>query len=163
MQTIAVAELCAGRLASVVRVSVADPALSEAMQGAITKALREATEATGVSTPRVVRLRTRKRFADLGPEGVAGAIVVVQVTDTNARHLPELIEAVRAAGAAGAQLVWDGESPPRALVERHLFTVLERARATPGGPPVVLASSKEPSFALQVLTAKRAGKVETRS
>jgi hypothetical protein len=163
MQTIAVAELFAGRLASVVGVSVADSALSERMQGAITNALREATEAIALSTTRVVRLRTRKRFAELGAEGVAGAIVVVQVTATNARRLPELVEAVRAARAAGVQLVWHGETPPRALVERHLFTVLERARATPGGTPVVLASSTEPSFALQVLIAKRAGKVETRS
>jgi hypothetical protein len=51
--------------------------------------------------------------------------------------------------------VWDGADPPRAAVEHHVFAALERARATPGEPPVVLASSDQPVAALDFLVAAR--------
>jgi hypothetical protein len=84
-----------------------------------------------------------------------GRIVILQVTETNARHLPELVEAARGAGALGVQLVWNGIAPTRERVERHVFAVLERARATPGGCPVVLARESEPALALRILTEQR--------
>lgn len=139
-----------------VTVSIADRALAEATARALSSALRAATESYVPSAPRVVRLRTRKRFVRLGAEAVAGALVVVRVTETNARRLPSLVEAVRAAGPLGVQLQWDGKSPTRDRVERHVFAVLERARATPAGPPVVLSEDAEPALSLRILAEHRA-------
>jgi len=143
-------------LESTVNVSIADRALADTMADAITEALRATTAAFELPDPRVVRLRTRKRLASLGADRLRGAIVVVRVTETNGRRLPELVEAVRAAGALGVQLVWDGVTPARDRVERHVFAVLERARSTPAGPPVVLAREVEPALALRILAEQRA-------
>ena len=126
------------------------------MTEAIASALRDAAAACSAPAPRVVRLRTRKRLARLGPARIAGAIAVVAVTASNARRLPELVEAVRGAGASGVQLVWDGKTPARDEVERYVFAVLERARATPAGPPVVLAKDDDPAFSLRALVTHRA-------
>jgi hypothetical protein len=102
----------------------------------------------------VVRLRSRRSIAR-DPARLAGAIAVVPVTARNARHLVALVDAARAAGAVGVQLAWDGGTPPRADAERHVFAALERARATPGEPPVVLAAGEAPVSALHVLIAHR--------
>lgn len=139
-----------------VTVSIADRALAKATAHAVSTALRAVMEAYALPAPRVVRLRTRKRFARLGCEAVAGALVVVRVTETNARRLPSLVEAVRAAGPLGVQLQWDGRSPARDRVERHVFAVLERARATPAGPPVVLSEDADPALSLRILAEHRA-------
>jgi hypothetical protein len=77
------------------------------------------------------------------------------VTERNARRLPGLVEAIRAAGALGLQLVWEGEAPSRARVEQHVFLALEKARATPGGPPVVLSRSADPTVALRRMVAQQ--------
>lgn len=150
------ARIVAAPLEAEITVAVADRDLSAAMTEAIARALRDVTAACSAPAPRVVRLRTRKRFARLGAERIAGAIVVVAVTASNARRLLELVEAVRGAGASGVQLVWDGTTPARDDVERHVFAVLERARATPAGPPVVLAKDSEPAFSLRALVTHRA-------
>ena len=101
-----------------------------------------------------VRVRSRNGLArDAGRLG--GAIAVVPVTARNARHLVALVDGSRAAGAIGVQLVWDGAEPARTAVEHHVFAALERARATPGEPPVVLAASDRPVAALRFLVARR--------
>jgi len=149
-------ELGAGRVA----VAVADPELARALTEAIAAALTDTTAELAAATEAiaaapVVRLRARKRLAR-DPGRVAGAIAIVPVTARNARHLVALIDGLRAAGALGIQLVWDGAAPPRAEVERHVFAALERARETPGQPPVVLAVCDSPVPALRVLIAARA-------
>jgi hypothetical protein len=101
-----------------------------------------------------VRVRSRKGLTrDAGRLG--GAIAIVPVTARNARHLVALVHGARAAGAVGVQLVWDGADPPRAAVEHHVFAALERVRATPGEPPVVLAATDQPVSALHFLVAHR--------
>lgn len=137
-------------------VAVADPVLAEALTTAVAEALRSAVparEPPGLP-PRTVRLRSRKRLARTAGQ-LAGAIAIVPVTARNARHLVELVDGIRAAGALGIQLVWDGALPPRAQVEHHVFAALERARATPNEPPVVLAASEHPAPALHLLIAHR--------
>ncbi|MBS2020020.1 MAG: hypothetical protein JST00_44575 [Deltaproteobacteria bacterium] len=103
----------------------------------------------------IVALRTRKRLAALGPTGLEGAIAVMRVTAKGARRLPALVESVRANGVAGVQIVWDGATPPREEVEPYVFAILERARATPKDPPVVLARTEEPARALRILVSRR--------
>lgn len=143
-----------------IEVRIANRALARRVEAATRAALARATTtideqvARTASVP-VVQLRTRKRFEALGPSALAGAIAVMRVTEKSARRLPALVDDVRAAGALGVQIVWDGESPPRDRVERHVFTILERARATPKAPPVVLSRSTEPPRALRVLVAQR--------
>lgn len=144
-------------------VEIADARLSRKMTRAIEDAMRAAVAAAEQSAARagdlrVVRLRARKALARLGPEGLGGALAIVRVNERNARHLPELVDGIRAAGALAVQMVWDGKEPPAARVERHVFTVLERARATPSGPPVILAKDDEPPFALRILIGARARK-----
>lgn len=139
-----------------VGVAIADPALAQAVTSAVTAAIRGAVPGSAPpdrAAP-TVRLRARKRVAALA-DRLAGAIAIVPVTARNARHLVELVERVRAAGAIGVQLVWDGAVPPRAAVEHHVFAVLERARATPNEAPVVLATSDQPAPALDLLIAHR--------
>lgn len=103
----------------------------------------------------VVSLRTRRRLLALGPARIEGAIAVMRVTSEGARRLPALVDDVRAAGAVGVQIVWDGATPPREQVEPYVFAILERARATPKGPPVVLARTEEPARALRILVSRR--------
>ncbi len=143
-----------------IEVSVADPRLARALRRAIDGAVRRTVaklSANDLAQTRrpVVHLRTGKRLAALGEGELRGAIAVVRVTRVNARRLPGLVDAIRATGAAGIQLVWDGCDPERAHVERYVFEVLERARATPDGPPVVLARSTTPVDALRILIAFR--------
>jgi hypothetical protein len=147
-----------------IEVSVADQALARALRRAIDEAVRRAVASLSLdgageekTRPPVVRLRTEKRLAALRAE-VRGAIVVVGVTRANARRLPRLIDAIRAGGAAGVQLVWDGRDPERPFVEGGVFEVLERARRTPDGPPVVLAACATPVEALRILVASRAAR-----
>jgi len=137
-------------------VAVADPALARALTTAVAEAIRAVvseSEPTDLA-PRTVRLRSRKRLTHKAGQ-VAGAIAIVPVTARNARHLVELVDKVRAAGAIGVQIVWDGATPPRSTVERHVFAALERARATPNEPPVILATSDQPVAALHLLIAHR--------
>lgn len=145
--------------AGAIAVRVADPVLARALAAAIAGAIAAAGEELAaaiadVERAPVIRLRARKAVAR-DPARLAGAIAVVPVTARNARHLVALVDAIRAAGAIGVQLVWDGASPPRADVERHVFAALERGRATPGEPPVVLAASEAPVSALHIVTAHR--------
>jgi hypothetical protein len=95
----------------------------------------------------VVRVRSRLK------DDLAGAMVMIEVTRKNARHLLELARGAREAGALGVQLVWDGADRP--AVERHVFAVLEHARDTKKEAPIVLARDKEPTLALQFLVAQR--------
>jgi hypothetical protein len=106
-----------------------------------------------VNSPRRSRGR-RARSASRA--GSARRSSPVRVTACNARHLAALVAAARAAGALGVQLVWDGADPPRAAIEHHVFAALEHARATPGEPPVVLATTDQPAAALRFLIAHRA-------
>ncbi len=127
-----------------VEVQVQGQELARALASAITVAVETTAIPSALEVPlRIVRLRTRRRFDALGPDAIAGAVAVVRVTEGNARRLPALVEAIRAAGALGVQLLWDGESPPRAKVEQPVFAVLEQARATRSGPPVFLARTGE--------------------
>jgi hypothetical protein len=142
-----------------IAVRVADPALARALEVAIAGAIAGAADELGeaiadAERAPVVRLRARKAVAR-DRDRLAGAIAVVPVTVRNARHLVALIEAIRAAGAIGVQLAWDGTSPPHVDVERHVFAALERARATRGEPPVVLAASEAPVPALHIVIAHR--------
>jgi hypothetical protein len=142
-----------------VGIAIADPALAQAITAAVTAAVTAAICDAGpdrapADRAPTVRLRSRKRLARLAGR-LTGAIAIVPVTARNARHLVALVDGIRAAGAAGVQLVWDGTQPPRAAVERHVFAVLERARATPNDPPVVLATSDPPAAALHLLIAHR--------
>lgn len=121
--------------------SIADARLRQALTRAMAEAVREAGSRS--APVRVIRVRTRKALARLG-ERLAGAIALVVVTERTRARLPDFVDAIRAAGVLGVQLVWDGRDPDRSRVERHVFAVLERARATPAGPPVVLATSDEP-------------------
>lgn len=152
-------------------VAVADPALAEALTEAMVQALVHAAghgfghdhrdappsrvppEPAAMRVP-TVRVRSRKVVArEAGRLG--GAIAIVPVTARNARHLVALVDGVRAAGALGVQLVWDGADPPRAAIEHRVFAALEHARATPGEPPVVLAPTDQPVAALGFLIAHR--------
>lgn len=147
-------------------VSIRDPRLARDLAAAVETAVNDARAVLAAALPGdlpVVHLRTRKRLEALGAQGVAGAVVVMRVTERGAARLPDLVEAVRAGGPLGVQLVWDGEQPERTRVERHVFAVLERARATPAGPPVVLARTAVPVEALRNLIANRHRKDERRS
>lgn len=133
-------------------VAVGDPALAAALTRAIGDALAGAAHALPALP--ILAVRSRKRLAARAAQA-AGAIVIVAVTARNARHLVALVEAARAAGARGVQLVWDGEAPPRAAVEHHVFAALEHARATPAAPPVVLAAHAAPAAALALVIAAK--------
>lgn len=133
-----------------IEVAIADPALAGRVAAAIEGAVA-AIEVPALAHP-VIYLRSRRRLAERGA-ALAGAIAIVGVTRTNARHLVELIDGLRAAGAAGIQLVWDPAADARA--ERHVFAALERARAAPAAAPVVVATTLEPVPALRLLIAHR--------
>jgi hypothetical protein len=136
-------------------VAIADPELADALSAAMVHALEQAVSEVAASAElRTVYVRSRKAVAR-DADRLRGAIALVPVTPRNARHLVALVDGARAAGALGVQLVWDGADPPRAAVEHHVFAALERARATPGEPPVVLASSDQPVAALDFLVAAR--------
>jgi hypothetical protein len=142
-------------------VAVAEPGLAQALTTAVAEAIQAvAARAEPPVHTRTVRLRSRKRLARDAAE-LAGAIAIVPVTARNARHLVALVDGIRAAGAIGVQLVWDGADPPRASVEPCVFAVLERARATPNEPPVVLATSDQPVPALHLLVAQRVPSTRT--
>lgn len=142
-----------------VEIAVESPALAKALEHAIEAALRDVP-----APPRypVVRLRTFRRLAALGSSEpgarIEGKIAVVRVTGPGLRRLPALVEAIRAAGALGVQLVWDGLAPPRERAEGPIFRVLEQARATKAGPPVMLAAERTPVLALRTAIAVRSSK-----
>jgi len=134
-------------------ISVRDKALATRLAGAMTRAVR-AVVSTELREMAVVRVRSRKSLERLGTR-VGGVIAVVPLTARNLRRAGDLVEALRAAGAAGIQLVWDGREPSREAAEARVFAILERARATPGQAPVVLARGEEPAEALRILIAHR--------
>jgi hypothetical protein len=134
-------------LAARVNVSISDPELECTVSDRIQAALR----IPPLTRAPIVRARTQKRLATLDP---AGKFVILRVTAANARHLPSMVDAVRPK-SAGIQIVWNGHDPPRERVERHIFAVLERARATPAGPPVILSSTAELALALQILAKQK--------
>ncbi len=131
-----------------VRIQNAD--LAQRIEDAIGASLDAARAAYPPSPRRTVRLRTRRRLEQLGAS-IEGRLVIVRVTAKNARRLPALVEDIRASRPCGVQLVWDGVEPARDLVEKDIFAVLERARSTPAGPPVVLARTDAPAEALLTL------------
>ncbi len=143
-----------------VEVQIGDPRLAGRVARRIEAALERArmdSAAAIASTAdlRIVRLRTRRRLAALGPEAVSGALVLVRLTERGARHLVALVAELRAASVAGIQLVWDGVQPTRELAEGAVFAALEQARAAPKGPPVVLARGRTPTDALRIMVARR--------
>ena len=132
--------------------SVQDEALARRLLDAMTAAIE--AEARPPRPFPVVRVRSRKALERVGAT-VAGAIAVVPLTARNLRWAGEIVEALRAAGALGVQLVWDGREPPREAAEARVFAILEQARATPGRAPVVLARGDEPVEALRILVDRR--------
>ncbi len=134
-------------------VSVRDAALARRLADGMVLALRAAVAEPPRETA-VVRVRSRKALERLGTQ-VCGAIAVVPVTTRNLRRVGEIVDALRTAGAAGVQLVWDGREPPREAAEREVFAILERARATPAQAPVMLARGDEPVEALRILVDRR--------
>jgi hypothetical protein len=162
-----------------VGIAIADPALAQAVSTAVTAAIAAAVAETfacaaaiaqpttaaarttadaclEVAGARTMRVGSRAGLARRAGD-VAGAIAIVPVTARNARHLVELVDQLRAAGAAGVQLVWDGRAPPRDRAERHVFAVLERARSMPAGAPVVVSTGESVAAALHLLIAHRSG------
>lgn len=136
-----------------IAIAVKDPALARAIESAIASVVRDFP-----APPRypIVKLRTFRRLAALAEaDRLAGRLAIVRVTERGLRRLPALVEALRARAVRGVQLVWDGETPPRARAEATVFRVLEAARATKSGPPVVLAASPAPALALRALVAAR--------
>lgn len=132
-----------------VRVAARSPARARRLTSAVAGALRELATQEAPALP-VVRVPSRKALARLG-EAVAGALAVVPVSARNLRFAGEIVEALRAAGAAGVQVVWDGEDPPRERAEAPIFALLERARSTPGKAKVVLSRDEEPAESLRIL------------
>lgn len=144
-----------GALESEIVVAIADRRLRETVTAAISRAIASPPLD---DTRAAVRLRTNRRLEQLGAERIEDAYVVVEIRASNAPRIPKLVAAIRALRPAGVQLVWDGVTPPRDDVERHVFAALEEARATPGGAPVVVAASHEVCFALRILAAERASR-----
>jgi hypothetical protein len=141
-----------------VLVSIANERLSRRVARAVAAAVRASSPPRGPA-PRVVRFRSRKRLAELesragGDASITGSIVVIQLTQKNARYLEELVSRARACGPAGIQIVWDAVTPPRARVEKYVFGVLERARGAPEKAPVVLAADRTPCESLLLLAAR---------
>lgn len=139
-----------------IQVAIKNAGLADQVQSAIARAMDDVAASLPLVVPPIVRLRTRRRFETLGPARIEGKLAIVRVTAQNARRLPDLVDAIRAARPAGVQLVWNGVEPARESVERHVFAVLERARAAPADPPVILAKGEDPDYALTVLVAHRA-------
>ncbi len=135
------------RLAAVVNVKAANP-----VAGKIAAEIAAAMRAEALSAPPVdvVRVRTRKRAATLGPSLLANRVVIVSVSESNARRLVEIVDAVRSAKPLGVQLVWDGTH-----ARERIFDVLERARSTPNMCPVFLAKTEEPCFLLRAHAERR--------
>jgi hypothetical protein len=139
-----------------VLVALADDGLARRMARAIAAAVRRSLPAREAA-PSVIRFRSRKRLAELAarPAALTGTVAVIRATEKNALYLRELVDGTRAHGVAGVQVVWDGRHPSRDRIERHVFGVLEHARATPRLAPVVLAASEEPRESLLILVAHR--------
>lgn len=142
------------RLEATIRVSIANPRLAQAMTRAIADAMRAASAGPPPAL-RVVHARTLKAARALDAAALTGAIAIVRVTGRNARHLPEIVDAIRNALPLAVQMVWDGRQPERSNVEQWVFLVLEKARSTPKSPPVILSKSEEPAFSLRIMVASR--------
>lgn len=151
-----------GELQAAIRCETRDPALSAKIARAIADRLH-GFEVAAPST-RVLRLRTRRRLDGWSDDHVCDAIVVIDLVGANAtraRKLPDLVDAIRArSGVLGVQVLWDGAAsdlPSGERVEEHVFTMLERVRRAPAGPPVVVVDSGAavPSLALRFLLSAR--------
>ena len=112
-------------LEATIGVNVADPALAQAIDDALARAL-------AVPPP---------------PPCEVAIVHVTRDVDLVAR-----VDELRAAGATAIQLVWNGAD--RRLA-KHVFAALERGRANPAAAPVVLARSEQPVAALRILVAHR--------
>lgn len=138
-----------------IELSVSNPTLAAVIEKAIRATVGEVPE-----PPRypITRLRTFRRLASLMTENrLAGRIAIVRVTEPGLRRLPALVEELRAKGALGVQLVWDGQAPAREVAEPTVFAILEKARATKSGVPVMLAAERMPVLALRTAIATKAG------
>jgi hypothetical protein len=136
-----------------IRLSVGDKRLARSVSRAVTRILRAAVAAPVPPFP-IVRVPSR-RAVERRAERLEGAVAIVPVTPRNLQRLAEIVTSVRGAGVLGVQLAWDGRDPSRDRAEAKLFAILEDARATPAGPPVVLARGEEPVEALRILIAHR--------
>ena len=132
-----------------VAISVAEASLARRLEVGLTRALRKRAARARSPLPSV-RVGSRKAFEQLR-DSVPGAVAVVPITRRNLPRLKELVAALRSAGALAVQLVWDGADPARDRVEPKVFAILELARSTPAGPPVVLARREEVVDALRLL------------
>ncbi|MCL2724106.1 MAG: hypothetical protein FWD69_06670 [Polyangiaceae bacterium] len=133
------------RLHATITVSIEDRKLA----GRVTRQVKDALDAQATQIESgLVRVVCVQRISDIDVATMAGAVVVVPVTARNHRRLPEFVSVLREARPLGVQLVWDGVTPSREDVEQSIFLVLERAREKRKGPPVVLAKSERPVFAL---------------
>ncbi len=153
-----------GELEAAIRCETRDPALSTKIARAIADRLHGFEVPALAPSTRVLRLRTRRRLDGWSDEHVRDAIVVIDLTGataTRARKLPDLVDAIRArSGVLGVQVLWDGADRDLRGGERHeehVFTMLERVRTTPAGPPVVVVDSGAaiPSLALRFLLSSR--------
>lgn len=135
-------------LAAEIRISCRDPERGRRIDDAIGEALEQAAELLPTSNTATLRARTRRRAAALRAAELERSFVIVPVTRRNARHLLEILESVRAGGALGVQLVWDGQTD-RDVIEPHVFAALESARQTKKLGPVILATRSEPCFVLR--------------
>jgi hypothetical protein len=136
-----------------VGVSVRDRALAGRLAQAMTRTLR-AVVALPLPAHSVVRVPSRRALERLGAT-VQGVFAIVPLTAKNLRRAGAIVDGLRSAGVAGVQVVWDGRDPGREIAEATVFDILERARATPSLPPVVLARGEEPVEALRILVAHR--------
>jgi hypothetical protein len=138
-------------------ICVARSGLASKLEQAIARALGPVVSAP-LPPPSVVRVASRKTLDRLGAL-VFGRFAVVPITAKNLGRVGEIVEGLRRAGVSGVQLVWDGQSPSRAVAEPKVFAILERARATPSDPPVVLSSNAELVESLRILARREAGSV----
>jgi hypothetical protein len=136
-----------------VGVSVRDRRLAARLTKAMTRTLRAAV-ALPIRELSVVRVASRRAVERLG-KNVEGTVAIVPLTRRNLRRAAAIVEGLRVAGAAGVQVAWNGCEPARESAEATVFKILERARATPSLPPVVLAHGTEPVAALRILIAHR--------
>lgn len=134
---------------AVIEIAIGQRALAEAVSQGIRAAIGNFARPPRYPS---IRLRTFRRLEAVD---VAGKIVLVRVTERGLRRLPALVEAIRARGALGVQLIWDGEAPPRDRAEPIVFRILEAARATKHQPPVVIAPDLKPVLALRALIVAR--------
>jgi hypothetical protein len=119
-------------------IRVSDATLEKAIAQSVAHALEGAMALSDTALPSI-RFKTERRLVQLEEQArLRGKIAVIAVTPANAKRLSEYVTRAFAAGALGAQLVWDGVTPSAERAESYVFAVLELARTNPKGPPVML-------------------------